>query len=336
MDRNRGVQHDANDADHAMKISTKDGTVQLKSGKPSAGDCCCRKCEGPCDNANPCPDGCYCCNGQCKPEPCEPPPVCEGPCVDCWEVLYACRYGECFGQNNPWPDGGSNDPGIAEVKVTVAGQFPSRAEAQEFIDKANLDDFYCAPMVMTGPDLFAQGFTDCKLTSGPTLSMRRCPSIGEAPCPEGCECVDGQCVAPVPCPQIVSYGGSTITFFIGDACSGEEFNNDPEGQAGIAQAWMDAIAEWMNANGYTDATGGATAPTGPTCTACVGPDASCDLWGSVNFGVSACCDGVQEEDFGPEWLDVFGDVFPGQDPPFYWMGFSGAPSIPPCVPNELP
>jgi hypothetical protein len=119
---------------------------------------------------------------------------CSGPCVDCWEVLYECRYGECFGQNNPWPDGGSNDPGIAEVKVTVAGQFPSRAEAQEFIDTANLDDFYCDPFAMTGPDLSAQGFTDCKLTSGPTLSMQRCLSISEAPCPEGCKCCDGKCV----------------------------------------------------------------------------------------------------------------------------------------------
>jgi hypothetical protein len=54
-----------------MKITTKDGKVQLKDGKPSAGDCCCRNCEGPCDNANPCPEGCECCEGQCKPEPCE-------------------------------------------------------------------------------------------------------------------------------------------------------------------------------------------------------------------------------------------------------------------------
>jgi len=158
------------------------------------------------------------------------------------------------------------------------------------------------------------------------------PSLPKDECslePEPCE----PCV---PCPQIVSYGGDTILVYGGEACSGEGFNNDPEGQAEIAQAWMDAIAEWMNANGYTNATGSATAPTAPSCTACVGPDGTCDLWGSVNFGVSACCDGVQQGDYGPEWLWVFGDVFPGQDPPFYWQGFSGAPDIPPCIPNELP
>lgn len=159
------------------------------------------------------------------------------------------------------------------------------------------------------------------------------PCDGENPCPKGCDCVDGKCSA---CPQIVSYNGDTLPFFVGESCSGANFNNDPEGQAKIAQQWMDAIAAWMNANGYFEAAGFAYPPAGPSCTACVGPDGTCDLWSSAIFGVSACCDGVQATDFGPDWLDVFGDVFPGQDPPFYWQSFSGSPFIPPCIPNELP
>lgn len=177
----------------------------------------------------------------------------------------------------------------------------------------------------------------CKCNEETNQCERKCsgPCECNSDCAPGCKCVDGQC-AEAPCTNIVQYAGDTLTFSIGEACSGEVFNNDPEGQAEIAKQWMDSIAQWMNANGYADATGGAVAPTGPSCTACDGPDYACDLWPSVLFDVGACCDGVQATDFGPDWLDVFGDVFPGQDPPFYWQSFSGSPFIPPCIPNELP
>ena len=32
--------------------------------------CCPPPCSGSCDEENPCPEGCYCCDGQCQGEPC--------------------------------------------------------------------------------------------------------------------------------------------------------------------------------------------------------------------------------------------------------------------------
>ncbi len=92
---------------------------------------------------------------------------CCNDCPGCWRVLFKCRYGTCFGFDNPFPDGGSSD--VFEVKFTEVGTFCTEAQAQAFIDDANPADFYCAPFTMTGPDLFGQGFTDCQLTEGPTL-----------------------------------------------------------------------------------------------------------------------------------------------------------------------
>lgn len=60
--------------------------------------CCCSPpppCSGPCDEENPCPEGCYCCDGQCQPEPCDD---CSGPCDEenpCTAGC-VCVYGECI------------------------------------------------------------------------------------------------------------------------------------------------------------------------------------------------------------------------------------------------
>jgi hypothetical protein len=55
--------------------------------------CCCPPppppCEGPCDEENPCPEGCECCQGECRP-------VSEGECVEC--------SGSCD-EENPCPEG---------------------------------------------------------------------------------------------------------------------------------------------------------------------------------------------------------------------------------------
>ena len=44
-------------------------------GIATGGDCCCdsESCSGSCDEENPCPPGCYCCDGVCQAEECEPP-----------------------------------------------------------------------------------------------------------------------------------------------------------------------------------------------------------------------------------------------------------------------
>jgi hypothetical protein len=139
-----------------MALVNQGGSFLLQNGALATGaGCCCNKCSGPCDGENPCPEGCECVDGQCVD------------CPGCWRVLFECRYGTCFGFDNPFPDGGSSD--VFEVKFTEVGTFCTEAQAQAFIDDANPADFYCDPFTMTGPDLFGQGFTDCQLTEGPTL-----------------------------------------------------------------------------------------------------------------------------------------------------------------------
>jgi hypothetical protein len=53
--------------------------------------CCAPPCSGPCDEENPCPEGCICCNGECVEE--IPEGECCGPCDEenpCPEGCYCC------------------------------------------------------------------------------------------------------------------------------------------------------------------------------------------------------------------------------------------------------
>lgn len=51
-----------------MAIVRSGGKIVSKDGKLGTGQaCCCKKCEGPCDEENPCPEGCVCVDGQCVP-----------------------------------------------------------------------------------------------------------------------------------------------------------------------------------------------------------------------------------------------------------------------------
>ena len=153
----------------------------------------------------------------------------------------------------------------------------------------------------------------------------------------------------------VGVGGDTYQFYIGGSCDGPVLVNDIQGQTQIAKTWMDNIADWMNGHGYSGATGSATPPSEPFCTACVGPNCQgygywdweanrwvypegcdCDLWGSATFGVGGVCCGTLGGKFinEPPWvegiLNVFdGQVFPGQNPPFYWQSVSKT-DIPTC------
>jgi hypothetical protein len=47
-------------------ITFQDGKPLMKDGKiGTEQECCCKKCQGPCDEENPCPEGCVCRNGVC-------------------------------------------------------------------------------------------------------------------------------------------------------------------------------------------------------------------------------------------------------------------------------
>jgi hypothetical protein len=90
-----------------VAITVEDGKIVVEGGSIGTGEaCCCKKCEGPCDEENPCPEGCICCNGVCVEE--IPEGECCGPCDEenpCPEGCICCNgvcveeipEGECCG-----------------------------------------------------------------------------------------------------------------------------------------------------------------------------------------------------------------------------------------------
>jgi len=47
-------------------ITVQNGQIVLRDGAIGTEQaCCCKKCEGPCDEENPCPEGCLCVDGEC-------------------------------------------------------------------------------------------------------------------------------------------------------------------------------------------------------------------------------------------------------------------------------
>jgi hypothetical protein len=79
-----------------MTLRTVNGKWLIVDGKLAAdANCCCSPpappCSGPCDEENPCPEGCECLDGECV----EPP--CSGPCEENEDCAPGCRCvdGEC-------------------------------------------------------------------------------------------------------------------------------------------------------------------------------------------------------------------------------------------------
>jgi hypothetical protein len=75
-------------------LRTVSGSVLVVDGSVAISDqCCCdNQCSGACDEENPCPAGCKCCDGECKPED-----TCCGACDEdnpCPEGCYCCE-GQC-------------------------------------------------------------------------------------------------------------------------------------------------------------------------------------------------------------------------------------------------
>lgn len=55
-----------------MSLTVQNGSLVLRNGALGTGQACCcgeddQPCSGPCDEENPCPEGCICCNGECIP-----------------------------------------------------------------------------------------------------------------------------------------------------------------------------------------------------------------------------------------------------------------------------
>jgi hypothetical protein len=103
---------------------------------------------------------------------------CSGPCDTSCYVAYCCSSDGLCGPNG---DGCADFLGCQE-RWNAPAFFATGAEAQEFADSFNADNpswqFGCGMYVFTSQEL---GF--------------ECPPEKQSnPCPEGCECVDGQCV----------------------------------------------------------------------------------------------------------------------------------------------
>lgn len=121
-------------------------------------------CSGPCDEENPCPEGCYCCDGQCQSGPCDPKGAC---CERVCGQMPACHF-----QSQAWCD-------------AIGGVYRG--------DGTTCAGEYCEDVPEQCPT--GQTCNDC----GDYKSCEPCPcqgSCGEgSPCPEGCVCCNGQCVS---------------------------------------------------------------------------------------------------------------------------------------------
>jgi hypothetical protein len=105
-------------------IAVQDGKILLRDGAiGTEQSCCCKKCEGPCDAENACPEGCECVNGRCVTE-CSGPCDAENPCPE------GCRCfdGECVPECSGPCDGDDSCPeGCECVGGECSGDVPPLA-----------------------------------------------------------------------------------------------------------------------------------------------------------------------------------------------------------------
>jgi hypothetical protein len=97
-------------------ITVQDGQIVLRDGAIGTEQaCCCKKCEGPCDENEDCAPGCRCLDGECVSE-------CSGPCENGEECDLGCSCveGECVPSGSPCnclPDTG------VTVSTTITATF---------------------------------------------------------------------------------------------------------------------------------------------------------------------------------------------------------------------
>ena len=155
-----------------MTLVNQGGSLLLRNGALATGAaCCCNKCSGPCPNGvSECAPGCGCKDSQCVP--------CSGPCDTSCYVAYCCSPD---GQCGPNGDACADALGCQE-RWNAPAFFATGAEAQEFADNFNADN----PLWQFGCGMY--------VSTSQALGLECPPEKQSNPCPEGCECVDGQCV----------------------------------------------------------------------------------------------------------------------------------------------
>ena len=137
-----------------MAITVEDGKIVVEGGSIGTGQaCCCKKCEGPCEENEDCAPGCRCVDGECVEE-------CSGPCSECEEPDFACSV--IFVDTEEEANNFCQDPTKVFRNCDIFG--PGLSPFPDQGDRWAIDYCACTP----------------------------------SPCPEGCVCVDGECVEP-PC-----------------------------------------------------------------------------------------------------------------------------------------
>jgi len=200
-----------------MALTVQDGKLVFRDGAIGTEQaCCCAKCTGPCDEENPCPEGCICCNGECVKE--IPEGECCGPCQVC--------EGEC-----EW----TNDPGLSDSPAQNGWYLVSGCaeEDEEDEEQEEEEGCGCEPPEEEAPEY------DPDDPEG-TVAFATTECVAENPCPEGCECVDGECVPNCSiksCSIVPGPGGWPTVMPAGDCGD----NNDPGAPECCCIGWPQTV-----------------------------------------------------------------------------------------------
>ena len=112
-----------------MALTVQNGSLVVRAGALGTEQaCCCKKCEGPCDEENPCPEGCACVDGECVDAGacCLPDGTCsteydtQEECEDCTETNYCTEELYLDDPEAPCPEGWLGDGGFCYRDTTPA------------------------------------------------------------------------------------------------------------------------------------------------------------------------------------------------------------------------
>jgi len=204
-----------------MALINQGGALLLQGGALASGAaCCCGKCSGPCPNGvADCATGCGCSSGQCVP--------CQGACDEenpCPEGCYCCN-GQCIGgcpdfsgcRIRVYEDYGDfqierintlvSDLQINGCDIPILIQDIATESCGDVSGTATVgyDEACNCPVIVSTSNLGGRPdfYPDCQPLPL-VVELLNCPNCctgpcdGENPCPEGCACVNGECVD-LPC-----------------------------------------------------------------------------------------------------------------------------------------
>lgn len=143
------------------------------------------------------------------------------------------------------------------------------------------------------------------------------------------------------CPTSLSRFGESNpnTFYVGESCSDPALYPIREDELELGQQQIDHVKNWLEGNGYIFVSGSVDpGSSDPSCTACGGPDGTCDMYPGFLGAYGGCCpegryvpDGDDPEhglfvngQFNPEWYTGTGITGP-----FPWT----SEPLPPCLQN---